>query len=311
MLVSVVIPCYKSEKTIRNVVEEIDQTFSKQSKYEYELVLVNDSSPDTTMEVIRSLCNERHNIKGINLAKNFGQHSALMAGFRCVKGDYIACLDDDGQTPASEIFKLLDGLTETVDVVYASYEEKKHNKFRNFGSKVNSMMLNKFLGKPHDLYISSYFATKKFVIESMLTYENPYPYVIGLVLQTTNKIINVPVNHRNRIEGNSGYTINKLLSLWLNGFTSFSVKPLRIATVCGFVFAVFGFLYAIYVIINKLLDPTVPTGWSSIIATLFFSNGIILIVLGLIGEYIGRIFISLNNSPQYVIKERLNCDEEI
>lgn len=311
MLVSVVIPCYKSEKTIRNVVEEIDQTFSKQSKYEYELVLVNDSSPDTTMEVIRSICREKHNVKGINLAKNFGQHSALMAGFRCVKGDYIVCLDDDGQTPASEVFKLLDGLTETVDVVYASYEEKKHNKFRNFGSKVNSMMLNKFLGKPHDLYISSYFATKKFVIESMLTYENPYPYVIGLVLQTTNKIINVPVNHRNRIEGNSGYTINKLLSLWLNGFTSFSVKPLRIATVCGFVFAVFGFLYAIYVIINKLLDPTVPTGWSSIIATLFFSNGIILIVLGLIGEYIGRIFISLNNSPQYVIKERLNCDEEI
>ena len=195
-LVSFVIPCYRSEQTIGRVVEEIDVTMKALSGYEYEIVLVNDASPDDTFEVIRSLCAGRKNICGVNLARNFGQHAALMAGFRHTRGDVVICLDDDGQTPAGEAAKLLAKLEEGYDVVYAAYAHKQHSFFRNFGSRVNALMTRVMLGKPKELYVSSYFAMKRFVAEEIIRYENPYPYVIGLVLRTTKKIANVEVAHR-------------------------------------------------------------------------------------------------------------------
>ena len=155
------------------------------------------------------------------------------------------------------------------------------------------------------MYISSYFAVKRFVVEDMIRYENSYPYVIGLVLRATKNITNVPVCHREREEGNSGYTLKKLLGLWFNGFTAFSVKPLRIATSLGVGFAGLGFLYGIYTIIKRLVNPNVPMGFSALMAALVFFGGMIMIMLGLIGEYVGRIYISMNNSPQYVIRERI------
>lgn len=218
-LVSFVIPCYRSEQTIGRVVEEIDVTMKALSGYEYEIVLVNDASPDDTFEVIRSLCAGRKNICGVNLARNFGQHAALMAGFRHTRGDVVICLDDDGQTPAGEAAKLLAKLEEGYDVVYAAYAHKQHSFFRNFGSRVNALMTRVMLGKPKELYVSSYFAMKRFVAEEIIRYENPYPYVIGLVLRTTKKIANVEVAHRERQIGTSGYTMGKLLGLWFNGFT--------------------------------------------------------------------------------------------
>ena len=309
--VSFVIPCYRSENTVEHVVAEIRDAMGKlkeQSGYEHEIILVNDCSPDNTMGTIRRLCEGDASIKGIGFARNFGQHAALMAGLRQAEGDYVVCLDDDGQTPADEVDKLLGKLEEGFDAVYAKYEHKQHSGFRNLGSKVNELMLRVMLAKPKELYVSSYFAVKRFVVEDMIRYENSYPYVIGLVLRATKSITNVVVNHREREEGNSGYTLKKLLALWFNGFTAFSVKPLRIATCIGGFSAVAGFLYGFYTIIKKFVNPDVPLGFSSIMAAIVFFSGMILVMLGLIGEYIGRMYISMNNSPQYVIRERINVD---
>ena len=303
--VSFIIPCYRSEKTLESVITEIRDTMQTLTAYEYDIFLINDCSPDDTFSVIRRLCSQYENITGISLAKNFGQHAALMAGLRKSDGDIVVCLDDDGQTPANEVGKLLAGIEEGSDVVYAQYESKKHSAFRNFGSWMNDMMTRVMLGKPKDLHITSYFAVKRFVVESMLAYEKSYPYVIGLVLRATKNITNVPVNHRSREIGASGYTMKKLLGLWFNGFTAFSILPLRIATVAGSTFAGMGFLYGIYTIIKRLVNPAVPMGFSAIMSAIVFFGGMLMLMLGLVGEYVGRIYISINNSPQYVIREEV------
>lgn len=308
--VSFVIPCYRSEHTVGHVVAEICETMKGLEQYDLEIILVNDCSPDGTWAAIRRLCQEDDRVRGINFARNFGQHAALMAGLRQSEGEYVVCLDDDGQTPADEVEKLLDKLEEGYDAVYASYAHKRHSLFRNLGSKVNELMTRIMLDKPKELYISSYFAVRRFVVEDMVRYENSYPYVIGLVLRATKNITNVEVGHREREEGSSGYTLKKLLGLWFNGFTAFSVKPLRIATGIGCLSAAVGFLYGLYTIVKRLVNPEVPMGFSSTMAAIVFFGGMIMIMLGMIGEYIGRIYISLNNSPQYVIRERINTKEK-
>ena len=304
-LISYVIPCYRSQATLPGVVEEIQQTMKKLEQYEYEIVLVNDCSPDGTFDTIRKLCEENDNITGINLAKNFGQHSALMAGFHYAKGEIVICLDDDGQTPADEVGKLIAGIEQGADVVYAKYGHKHHSGFRNWGSHVNELMTRVMLGKPKELYISSYFAARRFVIEEIIRYEYAYPYVIGLVLRSTKNIVNVEVEHRDRQAGTSGYTLGKLLGLWFNGFTAFSVKPLRIATVTGAGCALVGFAYGIYTIIKKIFinPPGLVTGFSAMMSAMVFMGGMLMLMMGLIGEYMGRMYISMNNSPQYVIRE--------
>ena len=312
ILVSFAIPCYRSEATLPGVIREIQNTMEKMKDYGYEIVLVNDCSPDGTFSVIRKLCQENDNIVGIDLARNFGQHSALMAGFHYVKGDVIVCLDDDGQTPADEADRLLMGIEKGADVVYARYGKKHHSGFRNWGSHVNELMTRVMLGKPKDLYLSSYFAAKRFVVDEMLRYEFAYPYVIGLVLRTTKNIINVDVEHRDRQAGVSGYTIGKLLNLWFNGFTAFSVKPLRIATVTGAGCAFLGFAYGIYTIIKKIFinPPDLVTGFSALMSVLVFMGGMMMLMLGLLGEYMGRMYISMNNSPQFVIRECIGRTEK-
>ena len=311
-MISFVIPCYRSQATLPSVIREIQETMEGLRQYTYEVVLVNDCSPDDTFETIRELCRENANMTGINLAKNFGQHSALMAGFHQIKGDIVVCLDDDGQTPAGEVGKLLEGIEKGADVVYAQYAHKHHSGFRNWGSHVNELMTRVMLGKPKDLYVSSYFAARRFVVDEMIKYEYPYPYVIGLVLRTTKNIINVEVNHRDRLEGTSGYTLGKLLNLWFNGFTAFSVKPLRIATVTGAGCALLGFAYGIYTIIKKIFinPPGLVTGFSALMSVLVFMGGMLMLMLGLVGEYMGRMYISMNRSPQYVVREIVNCETE-
>ena len=270
---------------------------------------MNDCSPDNTFDVIRELCREYTNICGVNLARNFGQHAALMAGFHQVKGDILVCMDDDGQTPAFAIKDLLQGLEEGSDVVYAKYEHKHHNAFRNFGSRVNDLMLKFMLGKPADLYVSSFFAARRFIVDEMLRYQNAYPYVIGLVLRATRNIKNVTVEHQDRKAGESGYTLSKLLGLWFNGFTAFSEKPLRVATMIGTGCAFLGFLYGLYTIIKKLVNPMVPIGFSSLMSALMFIGGMLMLMVGLVGEYIGRMYICMNNAPQYVVREIVGEEE--
>lgn len=311
-MISFVIPCYRSSQTLPGVIQEIKDTMKTLKNYEYEIVLVNDSSPDDTFSVITGLCRENDNITGINLAKNFGQHAALMAGFHYVKGDVVVCLDDDGQTPACEVGRLLAGIEEGADVVYAKYNHKHHSGFRNFGSHVNEVMTRIMLGKPKDLYVSSYFAAKRFVVDEMIRYEYAYPYVIGLVLRTTKNIVNVEIDHRDRQAGESGYTLKKLLGLWFNGFTAFSVKPLRVATVTGTICALCGFAYGIYTIIKKIFiqPPDLVIGFSALMSVIVFMGGMLMLMLGLVGEYMGRMYVSMNNSPQYVIREIVGNGKE-
>ncbi len=308
---SFVIPCYGSEPTIEIVVHEIIETLRQRPEYEYEIILVNDCSPDNVWERIRTLSLNDPHITGVNLAKNFGQAGALMAGYHQCTGDLIISLDDDGQTPACELFSLVDKSKEGWDVVYASYEHKMHSHFRNFGTWMNEKMTESLIGKPKGLKVTSYFIMQRFIVEEILRYRNAYPYIEGLIFRATKHIANVPVTHHNRIVGKSGYTLKKLLALWFNGFTAFSVKPLRVATISGTACAFLGFCYGLYVVIRKFIDPTIEVGWSSIIASIFFLGGLILVMLGLIGEYIGRIYISINNAPQFTIREIVHLQESV
>ena len=308
-LVSYVIPCYRSENTITAVTDEIKNTMAGLSGYDYEIILVNDCSPDGTFAAISQLAEGDSRITAIDLAKNFGQHAALMCGMRHTRGDIIVCLDDDGQTPADEVGKLLEKIEEGYDVVYASYELKQHSGFRRLGSSLNALMTEIMLGKPKELSLTSYFAAKRFIIDEMLRYENAFPYVMGLVLRSTKRICNVPVQHRAREEGQSGYNLGKLIGLWMNGFTSFSIKPLRFATYFGMFTACCGFLYALFIVIRYFTVHMAPLGWSSTTALLLIIGGIILMVLGLVGEYVGRIFMCVNASPQYVERQIVKSEK--
>ena len=305
---SYVIPCYRSQHTLEGVVAEITAKMKTLPQYAYEIVLVNDCSPDDTLGTIRRLVAADAHVQGVDLARNFGQHAALMAGFHQCSGDVVVCLDDDGQTPADEVDRLLQKIDEGCDVVYARYDTKQQAVWRNLGSWLNSKMTEIMLGKPPELVVNSYFAARRFVVEEMLRYEHCYPYVIGLVLRTTKNIGNVPVHHRAREEGRSGYTLGKLLGLWMNGFTSFSVKPLRIATYFGTMSALAGFVYLIFIVVNHFVRHTAPLGWASTTALLLLLGGMILLVLGLIGEYVGRIYMCANAAPQYVAREYLRHD---
>ena len=310
-LVSFIIPCYRSASTVSAVVEEINSAMEALPGYEYEIVLVNDSSPDDTFSVIEGLARRDSRITAVDLAKNFGQHAAIMAGFHHSRGDCIVCLDDDGQTPANEVGKLLSKLEEGYDVVYASYgHHKQHSFFRNFGSWLNGKMTEIMLGKPKELYLTSYFAAQRFIVDEMLRYEHCFPYIMGLVLRSTKNICNVPVNHRQRQEGRSGYNLSKLLNLWMNGFTSFSIKPLRMASYLGCLTALIGFIYALVIVIRYFTVHMAPMGWSSTTALLLILGGIILLVMGLVGEYVGRIFMCVNASPQYVERKVVKKGQE-
>lgn len=302
-LVSFVIPCYCSEKTIKAVVDEIIQKVAEQSKYDYEIILVNDHSKDGTGDVIKELAHQNHKIVAVDFSRNFGQHSALMAGFQKVLGEYVVSMDDDGQMPVESIFDLISELEKGADVAFGQYEEIKQKWVRNVGSRVNVWMTELLLEKPKSVFMSSFWAGKRFVIEEVLRYDAAYPYIGGLLLRVTRNMVSVPVKQRERAAGRSGYTFFKLLNLWMNGFTAFSVKPLRFATFCGGVSAMGGFLYGIVTIIRKLLNPEILLGYASTVTLLLFVGGMIMLLLGLLGEYIGRIYICLNKAPQYVVRD--------
>ncbi len=308
---SFVIPCYRSELMVMNVVEEIREKMTERQELGYEIVMINDQSPDNVWSVIKKAAEEDSAITVIDLAKNVGKHAALMAGYSVCTGDIIVNVDDDSQCPLNELWELLKPIfEEDYDISIAQYSEKKQSRLKNFGSWVNDFMLRKLLNKPKDLYISNFWAVKKYICDEMLRYKNPYPYVIGLYLRSTNRIANVPMEERDRESGTSGYTFRKSLTLWLDGFTAFSVKPLRFSTFMGFFFAGAGFIYAAVTVIRKLLRPEIMVGYSSLMAVLLFIGGMLMLMLGLIGEYLGRIYISINNSPQYVIREVYHKEDE-
>lgn len=309
--ISYVIPCYNSALFIEKTVDDLINTIKKDlPEYNSEIILVNDASKDNTFKKIKEIANTNANVIAVDLSRNFGQHNAIMAGLKFTTGDIILAMDDDGQTAPSEIKKIISGLDEDTDVVYAKYKHKKHNIFRNLGSRLNDFMAVKLINKPKDLYVSSFFAMKKFVKDEIITYTNPYPYIIGLVLRSTNKIKNVTVTHNKRKVGKSNYTLKKLVGLLMNGFTNFSVTPLRIALIFSIIFGIAAIILAIIFIINKFINPNVPLGWTSTIIVNLLIGASISFLLGLVGEYVGRIYMAINNNPQYVIREVINEKKE-
>jgi len=308
--ISFVIPCYNSAETIGCVVDEIEETVALIPNDGYEILLVNDSSPDDVFSVISKLCENNANVRGIDLAKNFGQSSSILAGIRYSSGNMIVILDDDGQTPICEVGNLIQGLEDGYDVVFAKYDNKKHALWRNAVSQINDYMAQALIGKPKNLKITSFFAFKRFIADEITRYDAMQPYLAGLLLRSTCKIINISVTHRERISGRSGYTFRKLFALWLNGFIAFSVKPLRIATIIGFLTALTGFVYGAVIIISRMLNHNIPLGYSSTMAALLFIGGMIMVMLGLIGEYVGRTYLHINNTPQYVIREHVGFEDE-
>ena len=309
MKLSFVIPCYRSECSLSYVVNEIHNKMHERTNLDYEIILVNDCSPDGVQAVIERLCAESPaTVHCIELARNFGQHAAILAGYHYVTGDVVYAVDDDGQAPIESTFNLLDKLEEGYDIVWGSYVQKKHSFFRNIGSYINGWMAEKLIGKPHGLQVTSFRVTRRFVIDEAIRYEGAYPYLLGLLLRSTKRVANVPVEHRARKEGRSGYTLSKLFGLWMNGFTAFSVEPLRLATWGGFACSGIGFLAMLFVIVRKLLNPNVALGYSSLMAVILFVGGVQMMMMGMLGEYIGRIYICQNKAPQFVIRKKIGLE---
>ncbi len=302
---SLVIPVYRGAKTIGPLVARLEQELDAIG--DFEIVLVNDGSPDDSAEVCRQLAAHKPHVRFVNLARNFGEHNAVMAGLNHCRGGTAVILDDDFQNPPSEVRKLLAELARGFDVVYSRYEKKQHGWFRNLGSRFNDRVATLMLGKPRDLYLSSFKALNRFVIDEVVKYRGPFPYIDGLILRATRNYSTVLCSHSAREEGKSGYTLHKLVSLWLNMFTNFSILPLRLASLLGVGVAALGILAALAFLIERLRHPEIPQGWASLIVTLLLVSGIQLFALGMIGEYLGRLFLKDVGRPQFVVRERVNC----
>ena len=304
MLHSIIIPCYNSDQTIRKVVEMTMEEMERLGRREYEFVLVDDYSPNNpkTINVLKSLAEEYACVRVVELAYNSGQHNAVMAGLNFAQGDILIAMDDDGQTHPSQLRYLFAELDKGYDIVYGYYEQKKQSPFRNFGSYVNYMTVRFLIGKPKDMKTSSYWVIRKFVRDSVIRYESPYTHLQGLFLRTTKNISSVPIQHFKREVGQSNYTLKKLIQLWSN-IMGFSVVPLRLATKLGYLFASVGLIGVIAVLINKIMRPSVPLGWSSMVVVICFFSGVILMFMGLIGEYIGRMFLEMQKTPQFVVRK--------
>jgi glycosyltransferase involved in cell wall biosynthesis len=305
--VSVVIPVYRGAPTVAVLVDELFTELS--SAYQLEVVLVNDGSPDDSEPVCLELVRKYPDtVVYVALAKNFGEHSAVMAGLRISTGDFVITMDDDRQNPASEVIKLIEKGQQGLDVVYAQYERKYHSWVRNAGSRFNDRVANFLIGKPPGLYLCSFRCLSRFAVDEIARYTGPYPYVDGLLLRTTASIGTALVVHRSRAVGQSGYTLGKLVMLWLNMVTNFSIIPLRIAVFLGFGMAALGVLMAVAAVVEKLLRPDLEIGWTSLMVALIVFSGIQLILMGTIGEYVGRILMTANGSPQSVIRKIIRGD---
>lgn len=310
MLISICIPCYRSALTLPAVTAEIRNVFSGREGFDYQIVLVNDGSPDNTYEVIEQLCSEDPKIIGVDLSRNYGQASAKMAALPYATGDAIVYMDDDGQHPATGIFPLVEKLSEGYDIVYARFPQKKHSFFKRITSRLYQKV-SEFIGnKPKGISVSSFTAWSRMAADAVMRYKSPFP-AAGLYLnKVTTKIANVDMEHRDRLAGESGYSFSKLIGLTITALTNFSIIPLRIASIVGVCCSAMGFVTGAIVIIRKLLNPAIAAGYTSSIAVQLFIGGIIMMILGVLGEYIGRIYMTISDLPQYNIRQTKNAPKK-
>ncbi|NOU00775.1 MAG: glycosyltransferase family 2 protein [Gallionella sp.] len=302
---SIVIPVYKSTQILPHLVQGIHEAMLKDGlEHRFELLLVNDASPDDSWQTILSLAATYSFIKGISLRRNFGQHNTIMAGLHEVGGDYVILMDDDLQHPPESIGDMVCALAEGYDVCYTHYLNRQHALWKQWGSRFNDWMACRLLGKPKGLYLSSFKGLRKEVIDEVIRYDGPYAYLDGLILDVTRSITSIDIVHQQRYTGEGNYNLRRSLSLWLKMATSFSVLPLRLATYAGFLLAGVSLIMILIVIAQKLMHPELPAGWASLIATILFIGGVQTLCIGVMGEYLGRTYLKLNRKPQFSIAKK-------
>jgi len=299
---TVVIPVYNAEATIGPLVAAL---LAAPPVPETDIVLVNDGSRDGSHRVCLACCEKfPDRVTYLRLARNFGEHNAVMAGLCQAGGDYVVTMDDDFQNPPAEAARLVAAAMEGgYDVVYAAFRQKCHDAFRNYGSAFNDKVATWLLGKPPHVYLSSFKCLSRFLVEEITDYAGPSPYVDGLILRVTDNIGQVEVEHKDRLAGQSGYTLWKLVRLWLTMFVNFSVAPLRFSAILGLAIGGFGLVMGLWSLLEKIFGVAVPTGWTTLYVTVIIFSGIQLVMLGLLGEYVGRSLLEVNRSPQFVVRE--------
>lgn len=311
---SIVIPVYRSADCLEALVAAVgDALISLGGRYE--IILVNDCSPDESWTVIEELCCRQVNVVGVDLRRNFGQDNAILTGVRLARGQYIAVMDDDLQHDPKDIPSLVGGLEAGFDVVYARFRKKRQKPWKNLGSWLAGKVAEWVLSKPKDIYLSPYKVFRREVADLICNYHGAEPYIDGLLLQVTSRITQVPVEHRPRYSGKSTYTLWKSIRIWTRIAFSFSVKPLRLVTVLGLAFSVLGMLLGIAVILYRLSSPErfpeSTAGWASLIVAVLFLGGIQMVFFGILGEYAGRTYLRVSDQPQTAIRVVRGHDDPI
>lgn len=289
--------------------DEIVRVLAERPQFDFEIILVNDGSMDNTFGIISELCNDPR-IKGLDLTRNFGQSAATLAGIAHSTGNLIAYSDDDGETPIQDLWRMVDCLDETCDIVFAELDNRSVSWTRRFGSKAADFMLNALLGKPKRVRIGKFWVGRSSVVRTVLLSKNPSPYLAGLLLKSTNRMKVFQTVSRASRKDSSGYSFGKKLALWMNGVTGFSVAPLKITSLIGLIFGVAGLLLAINAAVQWFLVPGIPPGYTSVFASVIFFGGLNLLGIGLVGEYVGRMYLSLSGVPQFVIGRKINFTHE-
>ncbi|MDD6289854.1 MAG: glycosyltransferase family 2 protein [Eggerthellales bacterium] len=306
VMVSVVIPCYYSEKTISAVVDQTRRVLVD-AGYDYEFVLVNDGSTDGTFAQIQELCHRDPRVVGVDCAKNMGQHNAIMAGLLRTRGDAVLLMDDDMQTHPTQVTKILQALEESgCDVVFAQWPEHKEALWRRLGSRFQAWTVRVLTKRPKDVYSSNFFAMRRHVRDEVVRYRGPYIYIQGLVFRATDSVCNVEVEHFARQEGRSGYTLKSLVRLW-STVLGFSLAPLRMALWLGMIACALGLIGAVALVVQHFVDPVLVEGWTSLMVLSLVLGGLNLAFLGLIGEYLGRTFMTVSNAPQFALRTVLDA----
>ena len=297
--ISIVIPVYNSGQILPKLLEIIHHAMAE---FSFEVVLVNDGSADNSWVVIQSLSKNYSELRGICLTRNYGQDNAIMAGLNYCKGDYVVVMDDDLQHSPYDIPTLIEKCQEGYDVCYADYsDDKQQTSWKNAGSYLNNLQAELLLGKPKNIYLSPFKIINRVIVDAMIRYENSYPYIDGLILRGTNSITQISVKHHNRYASHSNYNLSKSISVFLKHMTGFSVLPLRIASVMGFILSLIGLMLTVYYISNYF-QGNVIEGWTTLVVLELTIGGAILMSLGVIGEYIGRLYLGANKRPQFVVR---------
>lgn len=302
---SVVIPVFNSEACLQDTVEQTVEFFDKAS-ISYEIILINDGSSDNVWKVIRNLCSNNENIIGINLLKNYGQHSAILRGCKHAKGKYVVTMDDDLQNPPSEIKHLINEIEKGYDLVFGQFREKKHNVVRRCGTRLIDWLNHRIFDKPRDIVLTNFRIMNQSVVRHVIKFKGPYPYIPGLLLYSAKRVSNVSVEHQSRLFGKSNYNIKRILALMGRLLFNYSSFPLKGVCLIGFFASFLSFALGVFYMLKWSIEGSSVKGWTTLIVLMSFFFGVLILAIGIIGEYLMRLINQFSNTRTVKEKECLN-----